>query len=400
MKTLIFTSANAQMETMLLEWVISLRHFGGYEGEVLIMDYGLTDKIIRLLEYFRVRIIKFDPSNSIVNQRYLDIIYWLSSDYPDHLCAHFDADIWFQDDINDLFDMIEVQYHGVLFSPDQTSWIEPYRGREEDIERKTAYEQRVQNIWNQFKGSIQGGFCAGYGKNLARKFSDFKALLDSGFIKMEYGADQFAFNWLFEPSDTAPAYLYNCIGGDTIYSNGAWYTKKYDQKVKAKALHVIGVLRGEVTRHFRNLHGGVFAMKLAEAGYRLGKPAKYLPQWSLPDTPVWARMIGIIETCRSHNNSGIAVGMQQPVFCLNDIGCTGLVSLGHGNEGYWDLHNLLRQPHIQNPDRLYLSANAVSKLGQVKMDDMYDFCRGFPEQYFDLLLSIFCARSGLTIGII
>lgn len=395
---LIYTSGDKTMQTMLLEWIISLRYFGRYSGDVVILDYGIDPYFATLLESsFEVTLYRCEKKGPIVNQRFIDSIS-MFKDLNPVMAAHFDADIWFQDSVNGVWNLIP--HNGVLYAPDQNGWREPYIGTSESHKDIEAYNEKTAHIYRKCSGTIQGGFCAGYVKDLISKFLKFKELLDDGKVENKYGADQYAANLLFDfEHDSAAAYRYNVIGGDSIYTFGSWYTKKYGSNEKAIGNHIIGVLRNQSNRLFRNNHPALFAMFLGMAGHRPLPPAVHVSQWKMNETrDVAAQLMGVILTCKEVGENSIVVGMEQPLICFNDIAATGTIDLGHGEEGIWEKFNLVPQPHMANPSKMFLSQKAVKTLSSLSFDSVFEFAKQADTPYFDLALSVLCVKNELTIG--
>ena len=95
--------------------------------------------------------------------RFLDAIPHLLGRYQPCLAAHFDADIWFQQPIDDLFLLAERWPHGCVFAPDVSWFTQPFQGSRE---RSASYAEKIRSIRERFGGTIQGGLSCGPASNL------------------------------------------------------------------------------------------------------------------------------------------------------------------------------------------------------------------------------------------
>src|SRR5579864_4713150 len=107
MHSLVFTSADAEMQPFLIEWITSLRTLGRYAGDVLVLDYGLGEPVKHILARFDARTHACSIDGPIVTGRFVDVVPLLEGPFSDRVVAHFDADIWFQDEIASLLAMGE-----------------------------------------------------------------------------------------------------------------------------------------------------------------------------------------------------------------------------------------------------------------------------------------------------
>src|ERR1043165_946275 len=392
--TIVFTSANESVSSMLIEWIISLRKLACYSGEVLVLDYGIGQATATLLSKFDVTLIKCKPAKSIVVARYLDVIPLLKR-RPASIFAHFDADIWFQDRIDEIFEIARIT-DGCLFSADVHWYTQGHIGSSRVGARQ--YLDKVQRIKSRFNGTIQGGFSCGTGQNLAKRYIAFRALLKSGRLPWNYGSDQFAFNLLFdEENDRADFFDWNGIGADTFKQNGVWWSKRGFPR-KLRAVHVVGMLRGEIERRFYHCHKSLFRQTLMDLGCGV-LDSVHFKDTRFP-TGVPHALQYLILLCRKHRNSAITFGkIRAPLFCYADIGCISFVRNGyHGREHYWDKLKLARRDHIAEPQHLYLSQRAVDVFARIPSNYPFKLCRKFEDLFVDLMLTMMATEHGLSIG--
>jgi hypothetical protein len=183
--------------------------------------------------------------------------------------------------------------------------------------------------------------------------------------------------------------------------DGIWYSVKYDARPapRARALHCVGMNRGERDRRFFSIRRRELGRALRDLGVHAVTPDVCLERWEVHDTEsVWGRLAGVLRTCRLHRGRVIAIGATEPVYLFDDVGCTRLVPNGHGREHYWDLVDLSRRQHIADPQVLYLSARASEVLADTPLSEIDFVCDRFDDLFFDLMLSILCARRGLGHG--
>jgi len=211
-KTVIYTTfyvKNPSYETLIWEWLISLRTLGNYKGEVIIFDYGMPQSLIEELLNFSLGAPKIiaieDPADSgtISNWRNIDVIPHLEK-YKDYMFAHFDADIWFQNDVNLLWEElenIEGCYHGI-----ETGRTCRYRGPE-DEDTQNNYIQTQ----NKLGGFVFGGWIAGKYSAFLNKLNKMKSLWDSTWSINEWGTDQCMITYLYDFNiDNTEGIKYGC----------------------------------------------------------------------------------------------------------------------------------------------------------------------------------------------
>lgn len=187
-KTVIYTTfyvKNPSYESLIWEWLISLRTLGNYQGEVIIFDYGMPQNLIDRLLNFQLgapTIIKLPTTSSFIisNRRNIDVIPHLEK-YKGYKFAHFDADIWFQQDINILWDEIE-NTEGVYVAVEKSRSC-GYRGpKEEENENKL--------IQRELKGFVFGGWIGGKFEPFLNKLKQMKNLWETTWQIETWGTDQ------------------------------------------------------------------------------------------------------------------------------------------------------------------------------------------------------------------
>ena len=212
MNTLIYTTfyaKNKSYESLIWEWIISLRTLGNYQGEVLIFDYGMSDELISDLKSFKLgapKIIKIEnpsESSNISNWRNIDVIPYLE-EYKDYMIAHFDADIWFQTDISILWDEIST-IDGCYFGVEKSRRCR-YRGPENDETIKKYLE-----IQENLNGFVFGGWMGGKQSSFLNKLKKMKELWSNDWSTTEWGTDQCMITYLIDlDNDNIDGIKYGC----------------------------------------------------------------------------------------------------------------------------------------------------------------------------------------------
>ena len=198
-KTLIYTTfyvKNPNYESLIWEWLISLRTLGNYKGEIIIFDYGMPKELVERLQNYKLgaaKIIKLDNTDQYIisNRRNVDVIPHLEP-YKDYLIAHFDADIWFQRDISPLWEDC-LNTEGVVVGKEVGRSCR-YRGPEEE-----AQHNKNQHIT--FNGFIFGGFIAGKQEPYVNKLKHMKSLFEGTWLPtIEWGTDQSMITHIIDPT--------------------------------------------------------------------------------------------------------------------------------------------------------------------------------------------------------
>jgi len=116
-KTLILASASQHCENLLIEWLASLRTLGNYHGKVMVLDYGIGNRVKMPVTKLSAQLYpckKPNPEKIIVNYRFVDMLPIIEQ-YRQHKIVTFDADIGFTSDIGELFNEID-EVPGCLYS--------------------------------------------------------------------------------------------------------------------------------------------------------------------------------------------------------------------------------------------------------------------------------------------
>ncbi len=245
-KTIIYTTFNVKnpgYESLIWEWLISLKTLGKYKGKIIIFDYGMPEDLVTRLNSFKLGapiIIPIeDPADSgtISNWRNIDVIPHLKK-YKNHMFAHFDADIWFQEDVNLLWEELEDTkgcYVGVEMGRSCR-----YRGPEDNI-----VLEKYNNNQHKLGGFVFGGWIGGKYNSYLNKLNQMKDLWDNDWGIREWGTDQCMITYLADfEKDNLNGIKYGCswyfcdIREDGIYVDMSKYPNESHGK-KVIGVHII-----------------------------------------------------------------------------------------------------------------------------------------------------------------
>ena len=269
-KTLIFTTASNHCEQLFIEWLVSLRTLGNYHGEVMVLDYGISNRSKMLATRLGVQLYHCkrvpNPEFLIVNYRFVDMLPIIEQQYRQYKLAHFDADIWFTSEINELFNEVN-DVPGCLYSIECRSKL-PNSGRgPQDSETLKRNEAKVDEVVRHCKGHINGGFVAARFQPFVDKLTAMRtAFATNGWDINRRGVNQYMLNVLFDfDRDRANGNRWNCSiseafkkygefyhikNSDMLYQkSGRWIINKIHVE-KVIGLHLVGPKKTELFRKF------------------------------------------------------------------------------------------------------------------------------------------------------
>tara|TARA_B100002019_G_C21222868_1_gene575728 strand:- start:466 stop:1371 length:906 start_codon:yes stop_codon:yes gene_type:complete len=197
METLVFTTFfdNHNREgysELLFEWLISLRTNANYKGEILIINYGMREETISKLNLLRetdigydIRVVEVDNpairgGSYLSNWRNIDSIPILE-EYEGYYIVHTGADVWFQNDINSLWEEIE-KTEGCYFAIERGRSCR-YRGPEDQHEE---YEKTQKKL----HGFVFGDFMSGKQESYVERLKLYKHLFETSWKGTEESQDQ------------------------------------------------------------------------------------------------------------------------------------------------------------------------------------------------------------------
>lgn len=240
-KNVIITWANDKNKNFLSEFIISLRSLGNYYEKLIVVDYGLPESFKEIF-YEDIEYLPYDCSDLNIETHKLISALDLSKSYKNVVL--FDADMWFQSDINDIFNEIQ-NSDGILCSSEVNPFFFGFQERMfYNLKNIDLYIDKIHEIKKRFGAQLNAGFIAGKGEFLFDKFSKFNNMLQNGELKKEWGSDQMFLNIDFDfEKDNAYMTEYNTIITNTINisnSHLGYYDSQNNISCLSKVLHVAG----------------------------------------------------------------------------------------------------------------------------------------------------------------
>jgi len=274
-KTLILTSISKNSEQQFIEWLVSLRTLGNYHGKVMALDYGIGNRTKMLATKFGAKLYhckKPTIEKTIVNYRFVDMLPIIEQHYRQHKIAHFDADIWFTGEINELFNEVD-DVLGCLYAVECRRYL-MFGGGPQDSQTLKRNVAKVDQVIRRCKGHINGGFVAARYQPFIDKLSAMRTTFaTNGWDLNAWGVNQFMLNVLFDfDRDRANGNRWNCSIKEVIKKDGEFYHIKnsemllqnghwiLDKRKRIRLEKVIGLhlLGPKKTERFRKFHPGLF----------------------------------------------------------------------------------------------------------------------------------------------
>jgi len=269
-KTVIFGAASKSVGRQLLEWVVSLRSLGRYQDAIVVLDYGVETVIKKYCQSLGVKFISciLRTEEVIGNSRYIDLIPILSK-YPDYYVAIFDIDIWFQDNVRDIWEKIKTT-EGCLMACETTplNMLKEidYKGPEGGDFRNKMLEKYIRLI-DAFDGIVNSGLLAGKTKPLINKLMGFRQALSKMLIISTRGAEQFYLNYSFDFSkDEGNGVRWNCLINHSHRRKNYYFYKDSDgNDLTLSGIHLAEYKLEDRSNHmFSNHHRKIFSAVLGE----------------------------------------------------------------------------------------------------------------------------------------
>lgn len=180
-------------ESMLIPFLASARDVAGWTGKIAVVDLGLTDSQREKLKDINVAVFeKANRSKTIVCDRFYSAYNAMNDD---DLYAIFDADIWFNEGINDLFE----NYDGKLHCTIDRNYQDFVTGVIPDEQRRAKYKQSIAEkvLPNNHGKPLQVGFTFGNKEVFSKFIKILSCLIDDGIAADAYGTDTLAINALY-----------------------------------------------------------------------------------------------------------------------------------------------------------------------------------------------------------
>lgn len=174
----------------------SLKEHTKFDGALVVIDYGLSDKHLSMLVDNKIRIIPGIGKFEIISDRFISAnkyIQYLNN--PNQIFVHYDCDVWFNKDISDVFDMCNKSKNAICT---KDVW---HCGFLHDCVSKEEYKEYNRNILfeveNRCGKVLQAGFIAGNNKfwNIYSRY--LEKLINNKYLKDVFGADELVLNLLY-----------------------------------------------------------------------------------------------------------------------------------------------------------------------------------------------------------
>jgi len=196
--------------TMLVSFIASARGVAKWSGNIAVIDLGLTEEQKNKLKSIDIVIFsKSNKSKAIVCDRFFSL-YDNMNDTD--LYAHFDADIWFTDSIDDLFK----NYNGKFNCTIDCNYQGFITGVIPNEETRKSYKIMIdERVVEQNNGKpLQVGFVFG-NKEAYRGFNEeLSNLIDTNLAADAYGTDTLAINSFYAKNPKMFDVMnvaYNCL---------------------------------------------------------------------------------------------------------------------------------------------------------------------------------------------
>ena len=185
------TSATREFLPYLTRFVASLRDVAGYDGHLLVFDYGLGADLCRRLEDHGVQVARPLGRGHLVVDRYLSLAE-LFEDRADATVLYFDADIWFAEPFDELWSEFDLSAGHLGAAKDV--WECDYYLRCSAAEHHGTVRRLLDDVIREYGQTLQAGFIGGSSGAWLRFVDLLRALLDGGVGKPQWGMDALALN--------------------------------------------------------------------------------------------------------------------------------------------------------------------------------------------------------------
>ena len=241
-------------DKMLIPFIASARDVAGWKGKIAVVDLGLSNLQIKKLQTLGVEIFRrANKSKAIVCDRFFSLYDEMNNT---DLYAFFDADIWFSDNIDELFD----NYDNKLNCTIDCQYQDFITGVIQNKEIRYDYDRLIKTkvLIKHDNKPLQVGFTFGNKKSFDGFCLTLDYLIRSGDASDAYGTDTLAINVFYAKKSeliTVRNIAYNCLPD--------WSPQKIDGKIVArgisvKAIHLTSPHRSIGTWSFNSNHPIVY----------------------------------------------------------------------------------------------------------------------------------------------
>jgi hypothetical protein len=251
----IFTSCDNNFVPFLFDFVVSLNELGKFNGTVFIFYYyneneNLTS-LKKLFDYSNVEWVFFPKKDKFyMTNLHIDLNEFINELEDDCCIAKYDNDIWFQSEINSLF---EVNNNSIYGAPE--IFLEGHQYQTNNILKMINYDEygsfstlfiqeKMKIIANKFGNYINGGFFCGSKIAIKRLLANMNGIFyddRNENVRFITGSDQIVLNLSLDLGiDNGNSYLYNyCLIEPNISMMNKNNGKFYLGNEEVKALHLV-----------------------------------------------------------------------------------------------------------------------------------------------------------------
>jgi lipopolysaccharide biosynthesis glycosyltransferase len=220
-----------------IQWLSSLKEIGKYKNNILIIDFGLSEKEVNILSDMGVIIIPaVNKYNALVVDRFVSLKNFMRDN--DGIYCHMDGDMWAQDDINELFNFVN---DDKLYCTFDKNWM--HLDNVKDRNNVGKYNELLKKVIREYGYTLQAGLIVGKRNEWLEFINYMEDKIDSREISSFYGADQLCLNLFYVETNKVSVidYIWNCISDWFPELKGNFF---YINNKKIKMIHWVGGFRG------------------------------------------------------------------------------------------------------------------------------------------------------------
>lgn len=231
MKNVILTSASLNMSSYLIEFCISLREIAKFQGDVIVLGYGLDDVpgLLELLNKLSIYVLNCEFRNgnprSVAITRFFDMTFLINYDYDNIL--HLDCDMWFQSNIDDIFNIIDSS-NGCIYVCEKNKTGLFFRGPDHLLHE---FQNKIKNMVNKYGGHINIGFMGGKKDIFLNKLNCFINSYSSLEWLTVWGTDQSLAVYYFNDDDIIIDNIWNLTYDIATFKENKFYYNNEEGKI-------------------------------------------------------------------------------------------------------------------------------------------------------------------------
>lgn len=214
---------------LLVPWLGSLVSVARWQGQIVVFDYGLSEEHAQLLRDLGV-LVEPVPQRHFVNlDRFLHLASFAEANAG--LIAQWDADVWFADTIDPLFDdQLRESGERLVCNLDRVFQTSCYQVAREDPRILAKVRSVLEPIVQRHGNVLQCGFLGGPAATLGEFCRLLERLIENGEYHPEWNSDTVGLNYWYGANQDRVRIIdqrYNCLPdwqpqrrGSHFYLNG------------------------------------------------------------------------------------------------------------------------------------------------------------------------------------